>query len=135
MRDSFDKYEKLELTIHSVVLAIILIIIAIFFWPNNEEPVQSNDYDESKLQVKVVAKRINIRKLPTTESPDIGDVYKDEIYTVLDYVDKDDLLFLIIYVINTLSETNGQHRNDKIKLRTVINIISFILLSCFLKNL
>lgn len=109
MRDSFDKYEKLELTIHSVVLAIILIIIAIFFWPNNEEPVQSNDYDESKLQVKVVAKRINIRELPTTESLDIGDVYKDEIYTVLDYVDKDDFYW---YKIETNTGIIGYIASD-----------------------
>lgn len=109
MRNSLDKYDKLELTIHGVVLAIILIIIAIFFWPNNEKIVQSNDYDKSKLQVKVVAKRINIRRGPTTESEDIGDVYKEEIYTVLEYVDKDDYYW---YKIKTNTGIVGYIASD-----------------------
>lgn len=109
MENSFDRYDKLELMMHTVILAIILIIIAIFFWPNNEDVTQSNEFDETKIQIKVIVKRINIRKEPTIDSEDIGDVYQDEIYTVLDYVDKEDYYW---YKIETNNGIVGYIASD-----------------------
>ena len=54
----------------------IIILIAFLFWPKTEEIVQSNKIDKSKTQIRIEAKRINIRKSPTIESEDVGDVFK-----------------------------------------------------------
>lgn len=52
---------------------------------------QSNQVDTTKDQILITADKINIRQNPTTDSLDIGDVYKGEIYTILD--SKDDVLY------------------------------------------
>jgi len=85
-----DEYDKLELTLNSTLLAIIIIITAIFFWPSAEDKIQSNEIDETKTQIKIIVKRINIRETPNIDSEDIGDVYEGEIFTVLEAVDKKD---------------------------------------------
>lgn len=86
-----NRYDKLEMTMNSILVAIILIITAIFFWPDNDtKKVQSNKIDSTKTQLKIIVKRINIRSDPTMNSEDIGDVYEGEVYTVLEIIDKKD---------------------------------------------
>lgn len=46
--------------------------------------IQSNEIDESKRQFRVMVDKINIREHPSVESADIGDVFMNEIYTILD---------------------------------------------------
>lgn len=45
---------------------------------------QSNTIDSSKTQFKVLVPKINIRESSSVNSKDIGDVFKDEVYTILD---------------------------------------------------
>ena len=71
----------------NLVLGAVILFIAILFWPKSENKTQSNIVDKTKTQIKIEVKRINIRSLPTIESEDLGDVYKDEVYTVLEHVD------------------------------------------------
>jgi len=104
-----DKYNKLELIMNSIIMAIILIIIAVFFWPNDEDNSQSNKFDKNKIQIKIIVKRINIREGPTIESKDLGDVYQEEIYTVLDHVDKKDYYW---YKITTNQGLTGYVASD-----------------------
>lgn len=104
-----DRYAKLEITMNSIIVAIIIIITAIFFWPNNKKIIQSNKLDKNKTQIQVIVKRINIRKDTTIYSEDLGDVYKDEIYTVLDTVDKQDYYW---YKIKTNQGITGYIASD-----------------------
>ena len=104
-----NKYNKLELIMNSVIMAIITIIIALFFWPNDSSNTQSNEFDKSKTQIKIIVKRINLREDATIESKDIGDVYQDEIYTVIDHIDKDDYYW---YKITTNYGVTGYVASD-----------------------
>lgn len=85
-----DRYAKLEIIMNSIIVAIIIMITAIFMLSNDEEITQSNKIDKNQTQIKIIVKRINIRKESTIYSEDIGDVYKNEIYTVLETIDKQD---------------------------------------------
>lgn len=78
---------KKKSLILNLILGAIIILIAILFWPNDEKNTQSNKIDRTKTQIKVTTKRINIRKEANINSEDIGDVYKDEIYTVLGHIE------------------------------------------------
>lgn len=98
-----------EMFVNTLVLAIIILVIAVFFWPNDAAKSQSNKLDKSKTQIKVLVKRINIRKEPTINSEDIGDVYKDEIYTVLDNVDAEEYYW---YKIETSKNVVGYIASD-----------------------
>ena len=44
---------------------------------------QTNEIDDNMYQIKILADKINIREQPNKESKDLGDVYTNEIYTVL----------------------------------------------------
>lgn len=48
---------------------------------------QSNDVDSNKSQIKINVDKINIRNESDETSIDLGDVYLNEVYTVLDTVD------------------------------------------------
>lgn len=50
---------------------------------------QTNNVDTLVDQILIVADKINIRENPNVSSLDLGDVYKDEIYTVLDSKEDD----------------------------------------------
>lgn len=52
---------------------------------------QTNEVDLTKDQIYILVDKINIREYPTVDSKDLGDVYKDEIYTVLGV--QDDVLY------------------------------------------
>ena len=73
----------------NIVLGAIVFIIAVLFWPDDKEVVQSNKVDSSLTQIKINVKRLNIREEPSEDSKDIGDVYYDEVFTVLSHVDKE----------------------------------------------
>lgn len=81
----------------SIIMSLILVVVAFFSWPNKDinqksynKTIQSNEKDESKTQIEIIVKRINIREDKTIESKDVGDVYQGEIYTVLeDYEDEE----------------------------------------------
>lgn len=66
-----------------------MLIIAILFWPHEDVIIQSNKLDKKSTQIKIKVKRLNIRKEPDENSKDLGDVYYDEVYTVLGHVDKE----------------------------------------------
>lgn len=44
---------------------------------------QTNEIDSTKDQIYIMVDKINIREYPTVDSKDLGDVYKDEVYTIL----------------------------------------------------
>lgn len=50
---------------------------------------QSNSRDEAKKQIQILVDKINIREKPDETSTDLGDVYFNEIYTILDEIDSD----------------------------------------------
>lgn len=45
-----------EMFVNTLVLAIIILVIAVFFWPNDAAKSQSNKLDKSKTQIKVLVK-------------------------------------------------------------------------------
>lgn len=98
-----------EIIVNSFVVILILLAIAIIFWPQTKNKNQSNELDESKTQIKVIVKRINIRKEPTILSEDIGDVYEGEIYTVLEHIDNSDYYW---YKITTNNNVTGYIASD-----------------------
>lgn len=104
-----DEYDKLELTLNSTLLAIIVIITAVFFWPTAENKKQSNEIDETKTQIKVIVKRVNIRETPNIGSEDIGDVYDGEIFTVLEAIDTKEYYW---YKIKTKQGIEGYIASD-----------------------
>lgn len=104
------KNNKSEAIFSSLIVLAMICIIAFLFWPNsNARKGQSNDIDESKLQIKIIVKRINIRENASTDSKDIGDVYYDEIYTVLDSVTTDEYYW---YKIKTNNDIEGYIASD-----------------------
>jgi hypothetical protein len=95
----------------SVITASIILLVAIFAWPKNIEKVsQSNPIDDSKTQVRINVKRINIREMADVNSKDIGDVYYDEVYTVLDNVNGEDYYW---YKIKTNTGIEGYIASSK----------------------
>lgn len=91
-------------TILDIVIALIVLLIAFLFWPNDNKIKQSNSIDRTKTQIKIVYKRLNIREAPSIDSEDLGDVYKDEIYTVLSHIDTDEYNW---YQIKTNTDVEG----------------------------
>lgn len=73
---------------------------------------QSNQIDNSKKQIKVLADKINIRAEGSVNSQDIGDVFRDEVYTVLD--EQEDNLYRW-YKIETSLGLKGFVANEKNK--------------------
>ena len=69
----------------SMITTFIILIVAFLAWPSSEKISQSNETDPTKTQFKIIVKRINIREDANIESTDIGDVYMDEIYTLIEY--------------------------------------------------
>lgn len=61
---------------------------------------QSNSLDQSQDQIHIVADKINIRSDPTVDSMDLGDVYQDEIYTILE--EKEDILYTWYHIKTNL---------------------------------
>ena len=108
-----NRFCKVELMMNSIIVTVILLITAIFFWPSSSN-TQSNPIDKTKIQIKVIVKRINIRKEPTIYSDDIGDVYEGEIYTVLEHIDDSDYYWYKITTNNGItgyiaSDPNGEY--------------------------
>ena len=108
-----NRFCKVELMMNSIIVTVILLITAIFFWPSSRNR-QSNPIDKTKTQIKVIVKRINIRKEPTIYSDDIGDVYEGEIYTVLEHIDDSDYYWYKITTNNGItgyiaSDPNGEY--------------------------
>lgn len=97
-----NRFCKVELMMNSIIVTVILLITAIFFWPSSSN-TQSNPIDKTKTQIKVIVKRINIRKEPTIYSDDIGDVYEGEIYTVLEHIDDSDYYWYKITTNNGIT--------------------------------
>jgi hypothetical protein len=100
----------------SLAMSVVLILVGLLVWPNGEkkkEIVQSNEIDASKTQIKVIAKRINIRKEPTISSEDIGDVYSGEIYTVLEDLEKEDYYWYKIKTNNDIEGFIASSKNEE----------------------
>ena len=98
-----------KIIIQSLMSAFVL-LVAILCWPKKNVVTQSNKIDSSKTQIKIVTRRINIRKESTIDSEDLGDVYQDEIYDVLDYKDNGDYYW---YKIMTNTGIEGFIASDK----------------------
>ena len=71
------------------------------------------DLDKSKTQIKILVKRVNIRKSPTISSDDIGDVYKDEVYTVLGCVTTEEYYWYKIKTGLGLEGYIASEKNDE----------------------
>ena len=101
---------KRRSTILNIVLTAIILVIGFLFWPGKEKFNQSNPRDVNKTQVKIIVKALNIRKEPTVDSKDIGTVYLDEIFTVLEHIDNDDYYW---YKIKTKQGITGYIASDR----------------------
>ena len=91
-------------------MSALVLLVAVLSWPKKTVVTQSNKIDSSKTQIKVVTKRINIRKEYSVDSEDLGDVYQDEVYDVLDYKDNGDYYW---YKIKTNTGIEGYIASDK----------------------
>ena len=98
-----------KIIIQTLMSALVL-LVAILCWPKKNVVTQSNKLDDSKTQIKIVTKKINIRQDATVESEDLGDVYQDEIYDVLDYKENGDYYW---YKIKTNTDIEGFIASDK----------------------
>ena len=87
-----------------MVLGAIVLLIAFLFWPSDHKSKQSNPVDKNKTQIEIKVKRINIRKEPSVNSQDLGDVYRGEIYTVLSHKDSEEYYW---YHIKTSTNIEG----------------------------
>lgn len=97
----------------SSVMSVLLILVGVLVWPNGEKETivkQSNEINKKETQIKIVAKRINIRQEPSVSSEDIGDVYADEVYTVLEDLADDSYYW---YKIKTSNGISGYIASDK----------------------
>lgn len=72
--------------------------------------LQSNSKNENNNQIKILVDVINIRESATVESSDIGNVYINEIYDVVDIVDSD---LYTWYKINTSTNIVGYVASKK----------------------
>lgn len=71
---------------------------------------QSNEINNNVDQIKILVDVINIRESSSTDSNDIGNVYLDEIYDVLDVVDSDIYTW---YKIKTNTNVTGYVASKK----------------------
>ena len=71
---------------------------------------RSNKKDDTKLQIKVIIDKINIREEPSASSEKLGEVEKGSIFTVLEY--KEDERF-IWFKIETENHISGYIASDK----------------------
>lgn len=71
---------------------------------------QSNSVDETKNQFRVLVPKINIRESSTVNSKDLGDVYQNEVYTILDTSSDDKYDW---YKITTNTNITGWVANEK----------------------
>lgn len=71
---------------------------------------QTNQIDNSKKQIKVLADKINIRADGRVDSQDIGDVFREEVYTVLDELEDNQYRW---YKIETNLGLKGFVANEK----------------------
>ena len=90
----------------------IVLLIAFLFWPHDKISKQSNPLDRKKTQIEVIVKRINIRKEPSVDSEDLGDVRIGEVYTVLSHEETDDYYW---YHIKTKTDIEGYIASPKNK--------------------
>lgn len=90
-------------------IAIILFIIAIFFWPNNEKLSQGNKIDKNKTQIEIASKIMYLKESPSVDAMELGPVYENEVYTVLDTFESDDYYW---YKIETSSGIVGYLQSD-----------------------
>lgn len=67
-----------------IILLSIIIIIQTIFLIKNKTITQSNQRDETVLQIEVINDYIKIRDNPNFKSNVLGEVKKGEIYTVID---------------------------------------------------
>ena len=105
---SKSKKDSTSYFIH-IIMSAVIILVAVLVWPKNKNNTQSNEINKNETQIKIIVKRINIREKPTVSSKDIGDVYLNEIYTVLDYVDVEDFYW---YKIKTNTNIEGYIASD-----------------------
>ena len=91
------------------ILGILMISMLSFFTGCNETKTMQenkisygNEYNENVFQIKVINDFINIREDASTNNPAIGKVYKDEIYTVLDYTFDTEYIWFHIKTANNI---------------------------------
>lgn len=68
----------------------------------NEKEKISNEYNEQVFQIKVINDYINIRKSNSVNSDDLGQVHKDDIFTVIDYKADDKYIWFHIKTNNNI---------------------------------
>lgn len=71
---------------------------------------QSNKLDITKNQIKILVPKINIKESSSIVSKNIGEVYKDEIYTILDVIEDNHNIW---YKITTNTGISGFIVNEK----------------------
>lgn len=114
--------EKIEISKNNknkiiIILSISLLVILIVstflissFMKQKKYKNQSNDLDNTKWQLKITIDKINIRKNASVDSSDIGDVYKNEIYTILEKIEGNSYIW---YKIKTQNNIEGYIASNK----------------------
>ena len=123
-----DKTQRRKIIIVAIVSFVVLVLLFVLLFtkygadylnnnderknetPNSQIKDQSNELDDSLKQLRVLSDRINIRKAPSVDSLDIGDVYEDDIYTILE-IEEDDTYYW--YKIMTKQELTGFIASNK----------------------
>ena len=82
MKNFIISHLKLIIIISSIVITTIVSCIIVFN-VNSNNSMQSNERDKDKIQIEIVADAVKIRESKEPNSQVIGNVYKNEIYTVI----------------------------------------------------
>lgn len=83
---------------------------------------QTNSRDETKKQIQILVDKINLRESPSETSIDLGDVYNNEIYTVLDEVDSEQYTwYKILTNWNVLGYVASKKNDSWIKVLEIKN--------------
>ncbi len=83
---------------------------------------QTNPRDETKKQIQILVDKINLRESPSETSIDLGDVYNNEIYTVLDEVDSEQYTwYKILTNWNVLGYVASKKNDSWIKVLEIKN--------------
>ncbi|MGN1372011.1 MAG: SH3 domain-containing protein [Candidatus Coprovivens sp.] len=110
-----------------LILFYVLMLIVGCCDKSTQNVEMSNEFDKSKFQVKVVIDNINIRKAPTLSSDLIGQVAKNDIYDVIDYIADDEYVWFHIRTNNNIDGYIGSEiENPYVEFLNVPDGLDFV---------
>ena len=84
---------------------------------NDQDDDKENISDTTKKEIKILVYEINIRQEPDANSPDIGDVYMNQVYEVLDIVETESYTWYKIKKDNIVGYVANQKGEEWIECR------------------